>query len=194
MSEAASNPRLRYESEEPPSEIWPVSDTQGLWIRMVRLRPERVGRGSAHSNSPQCSGTPSAATEWAPKGSKETARLRQEVLKAAECFMRIQKDKDFHQTQYRQELSHKNMVAEHISSLKKRIEHCDLAVEKLGNKYEAALKKKMLLSLERTKSRPVKEGKRTRESLQQRNWEAITLLSIHSHTTCHTILLANTRC
>lgn len=89
---------------------------------------------------------------------RETARLRKGVLKAAECFMRIQKDKDFHQTQYRQELSHKNMVTEHISFLKNRIEHCELALEQLGKKYEAALKEKMLLVLERTKSRPVKEG------------------------------------
>lgn len=97
---------------------------------------------------------------------KETARLREEALKAAECFMRTQKDKDFHQTQYRQELSHKNMVTEHISLLKKRIEHCKLALEQVDDKYEAALKEKMLLSLERTKSRPVKEGQRTRESHQ----------------------------
>lgn len=73
--------------------------------------------------------------------------------------MRIQKDQNFHQTQYRQELSHKNMVAKHISSLKKGIEHCELALEQLGDKYEAALKEKMLLSLERTKSRPVQEEK-----------------------------------
>lgn len=88
---------------------------------------------------------------------KETARLREGVLRAAQSFMRIQKDKDFHQTQYRQELSQKNMVTEHISSLKKRIEHCELALEQLDDKYEAALKEKMLLSLERSKSRPVKE-------------------------------------
>lgn len=93
------------------------------------------------------------------RASRETARLRERVLRAAECFMRIQKDKDFHQKQYRQELSHKIMVTEHISMLKNRIEHCKLTLEQLDDKYEAALKEKMLLSLERTKSRPVKEGK-----------------------------------
>lgn len=89
---------------------------------------------------------------------KETTRLRGGVLEAAECFMRMRKDEEFHQKQFRQELSHKHLVTEHISVLKNRIEHCELALEQLDDKYEAALKEKMLLSLERIKSRPVKEG------------------------------------
>lgn len=93
------------------------------------------------------------------RASKETARLRKEVLNAAECFMMIERDKDFHQMQYRQDLSHKNTLTEDISLLKKHIEPCEVALQQLDNKYQAALKQKMLLSIERDRIQTSKGGK-----------------------------------
>lgn len=90
---------------------------------------------------------------------EETARLREEVLNAAECFMMVQRDKDFHQLQYRRHLNHKNMLTEDISLLKKHIEHCQLALQQMNNKYQAALKRKMLISIEKDRIQTTKGGK-----------------------------------
>lgn len=90
---------------------------------------------------------------------EETARLREEVLNAAECFMAIQRDRDFHQLQYRRHFNHKNMLTEDISLLKKHIEHCQLVLQELNNKYQAALKQKMLISFEKDRIQTSKGGK-----------------------------------
>lgn len=90
---------------------------------------------------------------------EETARLREEVLNAAECFMTVQRDKDFHQLQHRRHLNHKNMLTEDISLLKKHIEQCQLALQEMNNKYRAALKQKMLLSIEKDRIQTSNGGK-----------------------------------
>lgn len=79
----------------------------------------------------------------------QTDRLSEEVLNVAECFMMVQREKDFHQLQYRQDFNHKNMLIEDISLLKKHIAPYKLVLEQIENKHQAALKQKMLISMEK---------------------------------------------
>lgn len=79
----------------------------------------------------------------------ETERLGEEVLNVAECFMMVQREKDFHQLQYRQDFNHKNMLIEDITLLKKQIAPYELALKQIENKYQAALKQKILISIEK---------------------------------------------
>lgn len=79
----------------------------------------------------------------------EAERLSEEVLNVAECFMMIQREKDFHQLQYRQDFNQRNMLIEDISLLKKNIAPYELALQQIQNKYQAVLKQKMLISIEK---------------------------------------------
>lgn len=79
----------------------------------------------------------------------QTDRLSEEVLNVAECFMMVQREKDFHHLQYRQDFNHKNMLIEDISLLKKHIAPYKLALQQIENKHQAALKQKMLISMEK---------------------------------------------
>lgn len=80
---------------------------------------------------------------------KETERLREEVLDAAEGFMMVQREKDFHQLQHRRDFHHKNMLIEDISWLQNHIAPYELALQQIENRYQAALKQKMLISIEK---------------------------------------------
>lgn len=86
-----------------------------------------------------------------------TDRLSEEVLDVAECFMMVQREKDFHQLQYRQDLINKNMLIRDIGLLKKHIAPSELALQQIRNKYQAALKQKMLISIEKDRIQTSKE-------------------------------------
>lgn len=106
------------------------------------------------------------------KASSETERLSEEVLDVAKGFMMLQREKDFHQLQYRQDFNQKTMLLEDISLLKKHIAPYELALQQIENKHQAALKQKMLISIEKDRIQaskgqrmnqrkpPVKEARR----------------------------------
>lgn len=89
---------------------------------------------------------------------RETERLSQEVLSVAECFMMVQREKDFHQLQYRQDFHHKNTLIEDIGLLRKHIAPYELALQQIGNKYQAAMKQKTLISIEKDRIQTGKGG------------------------------------
>lgn len=89
----------------------------------------------------------------------EAERLSEEVLTVAECFMMVQREKDFHQLQYRQDFNHKNMLIEDITLLQKHIAPYELALQQIQNKYQAVLKHKMLISIEKDRIQSSKGGR-----------------------------------
>lgn len=84
-------------------------------------------------------------------------RLSEELLETAACFMVVQREKDFHQLQYRQDFTHKNTLRRDISLLKKHIAPSEWALQQIGNKYQTTLKQKMLLSIEKNRNETSKE-------------------------------------
>lgn len=79
----------------------------------------------------------------------ETEGLSEEVLDVAERFMMVQREKDFHQLQYRHNFIHKTMLVKDIDWFKKHIAPSELALQQIRNQYQAALKQKMLISIDK---------------------------------------------
>ncbi|XP_053196480.1 sperm-associated antigen 16 protein, partial [Scomber japonicus] len=80
---------------------------------------------------------------------KETHLLRQQVLAAGESLVRMQRERDFHRLQYRRAAEDKNQLIEDFKQLKKHLESYQPALKQLDDKYQAALRQKMLLTLEK---------------------------------------------
>ncbi|XP_070845506.1 sperm-associated antigen 16 protein [Chaetodon trifascialis] len=78
---------------------------------------------------------------------RETDMLRQEVLLAGESLVKIARERDFHQQQFRRVAEDKNRLIEDFKQLKKHLESYEQVLWQLDNKYQAALRQKMLISL-----------------------------------------------
>lgn len=79
----------------------------------------------------------------------ETHLLRQKVLAAGESLVRLQRERHFHRLQYRRTAEEKNRLIEDFKHLKKHLESYEPAMKQLDDKCKAALRYKMLLSLEK---------------------------------------------
>ncbi|KAM6975673.1 sperm-associated antigen 16 protein [Tautogolabrus adspersus] len=80
---------------------------------------------------------------------RETDLLREEVLAAGERLVRMQRETDFHRLQYRRVQEEKNRLIKDFKKLKKHLESYEPALKQLDEKYQTALSKKMLISLEK---------------------------------------------
>lgn len=80
---------------------------------------------------------------------RETHMLRQEVLVAGESLVKMQRERDFHRLQYRRVAEDKNRLIEDFKKLKKHLESYKPVLRQLDNKYQAALRQKMLISLKK---------------------------------------------
>ncbi|XP_040915394.1 sperm-associated antigen 16 protein [Toxotes jaculatrix] len=98
---------------------------------------------------------------------RETDLLRQEVLAAGESLVRTQRERDFHRLQYQRVAEDKNRLIEDFKQLKTHLESYEPALRQLDDKYQAALRQKMLISLEKSRvqntSRPNQEKLQTKE-------------------------------
>lgn len=84
---------------------------------------------------------------------RETEVLRQEALAAGEEVVRTRKERDFHRLQCRQVAEDKNRLIANLNRLKKHVQSYEPALKELNDKYQAALRRKMLLSLENDRVR-----------------------------------------
>lgn len=80
---------------------------------------------------------------------RETELLRQQVLAQGESLVRMQRERDFHRLQYRRVAESKNRLIEDFKQLKKLLQSYEPALRQLDDKYQAALRHKMLISLEK---------------------------------------------
>ncbi|KAF1377162.1 hypothetical protein PFLUV_G00197730 [Perca fluviatilis] len=80
---------------------------------------------------------------------RDTDLLRQEVLAAGEALVRTQRERDFHRLQYRRVAGDKNRLIEDFKELKKHLESYEPALRQLEDKYQAALRHKMLIGLKK---------------------------------------------
>ncbi|XP_071323101.1 sperm-associated antigen 16 protein [Trachinotus anak] len=95
---------------------------------------------------------------------REAALLRQEVLAAGGGLVRTQRERDFHRLQYRQVAEDKNGLIEDFKQLKKHLESYEPALRQLDDKYQAALRQKMLISLEKDRVQNTSEARLKQET------------------------------
>ncbi|XP_056260094.1 sperm-associated antigen 16 protein [Seriola aureovittata] len=105
---------------------------------------------------------------------RETHQLRQEVLAAGESMVRMQRERDFHRLQYQQVAKDKNRLIEDFKQLKKHLESYEPALRQLDDKYQAALRQKMLISLEKDRVQNNSEARLNHEKTQIKKERSIT--------------------
>lgn len=81
--------------------------------------------------------------------SSETQLLRQKVLAVGESLVRMQRERDFHRMQHRQVAEDKNRLIEDFKQLKNHLGSYEPALRQMDDKYQAALRQKMLVTLEK---------------------------------------------
>ncbi|MBN3304155.1 SPG16 protein, partial [Amia calva] len=83
---------------------------------------------------------------------RERDNYRQAAFRAAETLVKLQKERDFHRMQHKRVVQEKNRLIEDIRRLKKHYASYEPTVRQLNDKCQAALKQKMLVSLERDRA------------------------------------------
>ncbi|XP_044029797.1 sperm-associated antigen 16 protein [Siniperca chuatsi] len=94
---------------------------------------------------------------------RETDLLRQQVLTAGESLVRMQRERDFHRLQYRRVAEDKNRLIEDFKQLKKHLESYEPALRQLDDKYQAALRQKMLISLKQDRVQNTRDARLNQE-------------------------------
>ncbi|XP_071394571.1 sperm-associated antigen 16 protein-like [Centroberyx affinis] len=84
---------------------------------------------------------------------RETDGFRQAVFTAGETLVRTQRERDFHRLQHRRVAQDKNRLIQDFRRLKELSASRGPAARQLEEKHQAALRHKMLLSLERDRVR-----------------------------------------
>lgn len=97
---------------------------------------------------------------------RETDLLRQEVLVAGDSLVRMHRERDFHRLQYRRAAEDKNRLIEDFKQLKKHLESYKPALRQLDDKYQAALRQKMLISLKKDRVQNTAEVRLNQEKSQ----------------------------
>ncbi|XP_069578053.1 sperm-associated antigen 16 protein-like, partial [Brachyistius frenatus] len=104
---------------------------------------------------------------------RETQLLRQEVHAAGEVLVRVQRERDFHRLQTRRVAEDKNRLIHDYKQLKKLLESYEPALRHLEDKYQAALRQKMLLSLEKERVQNTTDRKLNLEKAQEKKERSI---------------------
>uniref|UniRef100_A0A4W6F5B9 Sperm associated antigen 16 n=1 Tax=Lates calcarifer TaxID=8187 RepID=A0A4W6F5B9_LATCA len=97
----------------------------------------------------------------------ETERLRQELLAAGESLVRTQRERGFHRLQYRQVAEDKNRLIEDLNQLKRHLESYEPALRQLDDKYQAALRQRMLITLEKDRVQNTSDARLNREKVEK---------------------------
>lgn len=82
---------------------------------------------------------------------RERDKLRQEVLVAGDSLVRMRRERDFHQLQYQRVAEDKNRLISNLKQLKKHLESYEPMLRQLDDKYQAAVRRKMLIGLKKDK-------------------------------------------
>ncbi|XP_037339726.2 sperm-associated antigen 16 protein [Pungitius pungitius] len=96
----------------------------------------------------------------------ETDRLRRDVLVAGESLVRTQRERDFHRLQHRRVAEEKNRLIKDFKQLKKHLESYEPVLRQLEDKYQAALREKSLITLEKDRVRNATDARLNEEKSQ----------------------------
>lgn len=80
---------------------------------------------------------------------RERDSYKQAAFQAGETIVKLQKERDFHRLQHKRVMQEKNRLIGDIQRLKKHYESYGPALKQLNEKYQTALRQKMLVSIER---------------------------------------------
>ncbi|XP_063059457.1 sperm-associated antigen 16 protein [Engraulis encrasicolus] len=83
---------------------------------------------------------------------KERDSYKQAAMKAAETLVKLNKERDFHRMHHKRVVQEKNRLIEDIKGLKRHYASYEPALRQLTGKYQASLRQKMLVSLERDRA------------------------------------------
>ncbi|KAI7796415.1 sperm-associated antigen 16 protein [Triplophysa rosa] len=83
---------------------------------------------------------------------RERDGYKQVAFVAGETIVKLQRERDFHRMQHKRVLQEKNRLIEDLRKLKKHHASYEPALRQLNEKYQTALKQKMLVSLERDRA------------------------------------------
>ncbi|XP_030639250.1 sperm-associated antigen 16 protein [Chanos chanos] len=114
---------------------------------------------------------------------KERESYKQAALKAGEIIVKLQQERDFHRLQHKRVVQEKNRLIEDIKRLKKHYASFEPALKQLNDKYQMALKQKMLVSLERDKA--LGQNKSQDFSQQNVNSSLVTRTVLKDRSTSH---------
>lgn len=98
--------------------------------------------------------------------SAETHLLRQDVLVAGDRLLKVQRERDFHRLLYRQVAEEKNRLIEEFKQFKTHLESYEPVLRQLDDKYQAALRQKMLINLKKDRVQNNKQTKLHQEKSQ----------------------------
>lgn len=98
--------------------------------------------------------------------SAETHLLRQDVLVAGDRLLKVQRERDFHRLLYRQVAEEKNRLIEEFKQFKTHLESYEPVLRQLDDKYQAALRQKMLINLKKDRVQNNKQTKLCQEKRQ----------------------------
>ncbi|XP_007259622.2 sperm-associated antigen 16 protein [Astyanax mexicanus] len=80
---------------------------------------------------------------------RERDSYKHAAFQAGETIIKLQKERDFHRLQHKRVVQEKNRMVEDIKRLKKHYASYEPALRQLNEKYQTALRQKMLVSIER---------------------------------------------
>lgn len=80
---------------------------------------------------------------------RERDSYEQAAFQAGETIVKLQRERDFHRLQHKRVMQEKNRLTEDIRRLKKHYESYGPALKQLNEKYQTALRQKMLVSIEK---------------------------------------------
>ncbi|XP_026794582.3 sperm-associated antigen 16 protein [Pangasianodon hypophthalmus] len=80
---------------------------------------------------------------------RERDSYKHTAFQAGETIVKLQKERDFHRLQHKRVVQEKNRLIEDIRRLKKHYESYAPALKQLNEKYQTALRQKMLVSIEK---------------------------------------------
>ncbi|XP_066502685.1 sperm-associated antigen 16 protein [Hoplias malabaricus] len=83
---------------------------------------------------------------------RERDSYKQKAFQAEETIVKLQKERDFHRLQHKRVVQEKNRLIEDIKRLKKHYASYEPALKQLNEKYQTALRQKMLVSIERDRA------------------------------------------
>ncbi|XP_074652533.1 sperm-associated antigen 16 protein-like [Tubulanus polymorphus] len=82
----------------------------------------------------------------------ERDRFKDAAVKTKDMYVKLRKDRDFHRMHHKRVVQEKNKLVTDIKRIKKHYSSYEPALQQLKNKYEVAMKEKMLTKLERDRA------------------------------------------
>uniref|UniRef100_A0A672F5S3 Uncharacterized protein n=1 Tax=Salarias fasciatus TaxID=181472 RepID=A0A672F5S3_SALFA len=89
---------------------------------------------------------------------RDTEELRAEALAAGQSLLRTQREADFHRLQHRRVSEDKDRLNQELGQLRTHLESLEPALRQLEDKRQAALRQKMLISLQRDRAQSAAGG------------------------------------